>query len=516
MKMKKLIHFETPPEKQLIAIFTFAAAVLTGWIGYIQQGWVTDDSIIYFEAAKLFATGQWRQGFELYDWPLYPILLMVVHKLTGLTIEQAAQIWNVFFFSLTTLGSLAFIWLAGGDRRTIVYGAALLFSSAYIVGDVLPMLLRDEGFWAFFIISLGFLLRFYRTYEFKWALSWQVCICIAMLFRIEALVFLLLTPLYVFCSDAFDWKRKLLQYSKTQVLSLSAFVVLILLLTLSSSLQPADLGRIQEFFTILPKLYTQITQGLIHKSQQMGEIVLGKYLDDFGLLGISLTLICITLIKVAGSAGLPAILSLALPQKGKFHGLHDDAYKLILWVMAIGAINALVMIMTTFILSGRYVISLAFMVLMMAAFALSNLRNRLSMKDRKPLLQQVIFAFIVLLMVVNLIKNIMPPKKDHNFEQLAVAWMKEKHASQNSIFLNSAKLRYYAGLPYTYGPDPWSYTLHAIQNNSIHGYDYLVLSLNGKNIEQQKYLSEVLTHHRLVNRFSRGPKKVVLIYAKRT
>lgn len=514
--MKKITIFVDLPEKHLITLFTFLGAVLTGWIGYTQHGWVTDDSIIYFEAAKLFAMGQWRHGFELYDWPLYPILLMLIHELTTLTVQQSAQIWNVFFFSLTTYSFLAFIRLAGGDKRTIACGAALLFSSAYIVGDVLPMLLRDEGFWAFFIISLVFLLRFYRTYEFKWALCWQISIFIAMLFRIEALVFLLLTPLYILCNKAFDWKERLLQYSKTQVLSLSASFLFILLVTLSPSLQPADLGRIQEFFTILPRMYAQITQGLVHKSQLMGELILGKYLDDFGLLGICLTLVCITLIKVAGSAGLPAILSLATPQKERCKGLQDDAHQLMLWVMVIGAMNALVMIMTTFILSGRYVIPLAFMLLIMAAFALSNLRKYLAVQDGKVQLQQLLFALIVLLIAVHLIKNILPPKNNHNYEQQAVDWMMVKSAPQNLIFFNSAKLRYYAGQPYTYGPDSWQWTLEAIQNHSIHKHDYLVLSLNGENVEQTKYLSRILTQHKLIKKFSRGPKKVVLIYGKKT
>jgi len=500
-------------ERQLIALISLGSILMTAWIMHIQQGWVTDDSILYFEVARLFAAREWQQGFALYGWPLYPALIALVHKLTGLTIQHSAQLWNVVFFTLTSYSFLTLIRLAGGHKQTIVWGGALLFSSPYIVGDVLPMLLRDEGFWAFFLASLGFLLKFHRTAEFKWALYWQFCMIIAMLFRIEALVFLLFTPLFMLLDSTFGWKERLLRYSKTQVLTLSAFISLILLVAFSRTLQPQDLGRIQEVITFLPRAYAQITQGLVHKSQLMGEQVLGKYLDDYGLLSILLTLTCITIIKIAGSAGLPALLSLATPQKAKFYGLQNDARKLIFWVMAIGTVIASVMILSTFILSSRYVIPLVFMLLVLAAFALFNMQN--SVKGGKSRLHQSILALILLLVCINLIKNLLPPSEEHNYEQQAVTWLKKNSPPQASVFINNAKLRYYAGQAYTDRPDPWPWTLQAIENNSIHEFDYLVLSLNGKNIEQQKYLSEVLTHHRLVNKFSRGPKKVVLIYAKK-
>ena len=502
-------------EKTLITYMTLASVVISTWIMYIQRGWITEDSILYFEIAKLFAAGQWKQGFAMYGWPLYPTLIALLHKLTGLGVQQAAQVWNVFFFALTTYGFLTLVRLAGGSKRVIVCGAILLLSAPYIVGDVLPMLLRDEGFWAFFLISLVFLLRFYRTGEFKYALYWQLCIIIAMLFRIEAFVYLLLAPLFILTGTTQLWHKRLFSYFLTQVLALAAGLSMGLLLAFSPYLQLEDLGRIQELFTTFSRLYLQMTEGLGTKSELMGELILGKYLDDYGMLGILLTLVSIVIAKIIGATGWPAVLVLAMPQMERLHGLQDDARKLIIWIIAIGGAIAVIIILNRFILSSRYLAPTAFMLVLLGAFALSNMWNCLKIKNPSLLIKQVLLGIVLLMTCANLVKNMLPPSDDHNFEQSAAAWMKENSSPQKTIFINNAKLRYYAGQPYIGKKDSWESTLKSIKDQSIYGYDYLVLSLNGKKIEQQQqYLSEVLPQYKIVNKFRRGTKKVVLIYSK--
>jgi len=481
---------------------------------YIQRGWITEDSVLYFEVARLFAVGEWDKGFQLYGWPLYPALIALLHKLVGVGIQQAGQIWNVLFFTLTTFSFLTLIRLAGGNKQVIFCGAALLFSTPYLVGDVLPMLLRDEGFWAFHLASLGFLLNFYRNGEFKYALYWQLCIIIAMLFRIEAFAYLLLAPLILLSNTTLPWRNRLSHYSKTQVFTLASCVVLALLLALSPTLQLRDLGRIQEFITTFPRLYMQLTEGLVMKSQLMGDLILGKYLDDYGMLSIVLALVSIVIVKVISATGWATALILAMPQPEKLRHLNDEARKLIIWVVAIGVVTAFIIILNRFILSSRYLAPITFMLLMLGAFAMSNLLDYIKFKSSSLRAKQVLLILVLIFISINLIKNILPPKADHNFEQIAVAWIKENSAPQRTTFISDAKLRYYAGKPYIGRDDPWKLTINAIRDQSIGGYDYLVLSLNGKNIEQQEYLSEVLTQHRLVKKFSRGPKKVVLIYQK--
>src|SRR3989338_2678056 len=133
-------------ESMLLATFVCLAFITALWVVHIQHGAINPDSVLYFEAAKLFSIGEWKQGVALFSWPLYSALIAVLHNLTGLSVEASAQWLTAIFFAITTFSFITLIRLAGGNKTTTICGASLLLSSSYIVGDVLPMLLRDQGF----------------------------------------------------------------------------------------------------------------------------------------------------------------------------------------------------------------------------------------------------------------------------------------------------------------------------------------------------------------------------------
>lgn len=179
----------------LILYIVAASILLAAWMQHIQHGWINSDSVLYFEQARLYTLGDWAGIMGVYEWPLYGILIGLVHQLTSLNIHQSAQLLNMLFFGTATASFLYLIKLTGGSSRTILMGALLLFSSQYIVGDVLEMLLRDEGFWAFYLSALVFFIRFAQHQKVWDALLWQACIILATLFRIEGFFYLSLLPL---------------------------------------------------------------------------------------------------------------------------------------------------------------------------------------------------------------------------------------------------------------------------------------------------------------------------------
>jgi len=75
---------------------------------------------------------------------------------------------------LATTALLNIVSLLGGNNRTIVIGAITLFGCDYIVGDILPMLMRDQVYWAFFLLSVWAFIKF--TDHPTWLMGglWQV------------------------------------------------------------------------------------------------------------------------------------------------------------------------------------------------------------------------------------------------------------------------------------------------------------------------------------------------------
>ena len=188
--LNRIDRFNT---KNLILWVVAASILLAAWMQYIQHGWINPDSVLYLEQARLFSLGDWRGATQVFNWPLYGACIGFVHKLTSLSIHVSAQLLNMLFFSMATASFLCLIKLAGGNNRTLIAGTLLLFGSQYIVGDVLEMLMRDEGFWAFYLTALVFFIRYNQQLKKRDAVLWQICIMFAVLFRIEAILFLIIS-----------------------------------------------------------------------------------------------------------------------------------------------------------------------------------------------------------------------------------------------------------------------------------------------------------------------------------
>lgn len=166
-------------ENKVIWLLTLIAGLIAWRVMYIQHGWINDDSTLYFEVAKRFSAGDWLLGFELYSWSFYSLLISTLHQIGNINLHLSAQILAVGFYCITAFCLSKLIQLAGGNKLTILCGCLLLFSSTYITGDVFAMLLRDQGFWAFFLASLVFFIRYFHDYRLQDAILWQISIIIA-------------------------------------------------------------------------------------------------------------------------------------------------------------------------------------------------------------------------------------------------------------------------------------------------------------------------------------------------
>ena len=66
--------------------------------------------------------------------------------------------------------------------------------------SVRQYIVRDHGFWAFYLVSLYFLLKYVEDVSWKNALAWSASLLMATLFRIEGAIFLLTLPCCVLFS----------------------------------------------------------------------------------------------------------------------------------------------------------------------------------------------------------------------------------------------------------------------------------------------------------------------------
>ncbi|MGZ8918323.1 MAG: hypothetical protein ACXW0T_08895 [Methylobacter sp.] len=495
--------------KKYLLLSSAVGILLAVILNYLQQGKINDDFVLYHEVARLFSEGNWKEGLKLYNWPLYPALLAYISK-TGLSIYASAVLLSIALFGITCFSFFALVKEAGGEKIEIILAALILFSSSYIVGDILPMLIRDHGFWAFYISGLFFLLRYLKKQTFSDAVLWQICMLIATLFRIEAISFLTLLP----GITAYIHKpNRYISIIKTSFITIALAIAISIFTLLSESTSLSDFGRLNEIIHTFQQDYLHITQSLTTKSALMSEHILGKFLDDYSYLALTISLISILLVKAASVPGwLTTVIALAAFRNFKLR-VTPEARLLIYSVTIITLLNASMVLVGSFVLSGRYLISLAFVVIILASFQLGHLARTIDNKNKASSI--ILFVFLGVLFI-SLVINLMPKRKGFNYEQQAISWIKTYNSEKKPVFYVSPRSRYYAGDQYQgRGYDYWTFTLNAIKNDEVKQYEYLVINHAAKFPDHKHTLISLLPEFKLVKIFRNDQgKNEILIFKK--
>ncbi len=501
---------------KLQLVFVVLAMLLAIQIQYIQHGWINPDSILYFESARLFANGDWQQGFNVFKWPLYALLIAFTHHFTTLEIHTSAQLLSVIFFGITTASFMKIIELGGGGKKVMLAGGLILFSSSYLVGDVLEMLLRDQGFWAFFLTSLVFFIRFYKSHRYQDAFFWQVSALIATLFRIEGITYLIALPLILFFNHQQSFTTSIGNFIKCNFINLLSILTVLIAVFILKSVRVDSLGRLNEVFTI--NFYTELTSQLFAKSAIMSTEVLGHYLNEFAVQGLLLTFIYIVIVKIISATGLVNIGLVAFSIRSRKAMLDDEVASVLKATAIIAIINMLLIITKVFVLSGRYVLALSLILMIFASFYLANIFKYLTTPSNNGKKMQWLVAGIIIFMLLSLVKNTLPKQDGYNFRQEAVSWLKENNQLNKSIFYDDCRVRYYANAPFigTWG-DNWLIVTSAIEDGSINQYDLLVISHSASHPDREKLISHKLTQFTEVKRFSSAKStKSIVLYQKKS
>ena len=163
---------------------------------------INPDAICYLQSAAAmkdnfhFAMSLCGQA----KWPFYSLLIAGFVHLTPFSYETSAYLINGFFSLLTVLVFMRIIAFLTEktpfekDKTLMTLLGALVVLFAHELNAVKTYIIRDHGFWAFYLLSLLSLLYYFRERQWYYAWAWSLSIVIATLFRIEGAIFLLVIP----------------------------------------------------------------------------------------------------------------------------------------------------------------------------------------------------------------------------------------------------------------------------------------------------------------------------------
>lgn len=452
-----------------------------------QHGWVNNDSLLYFEQARMLAAKEWSAAFQLFQWPLYAGLIALIHTLSGLEIHTSAQCLNALCFVLFVAGFQQLLLAAGAKARTLHWGIWLLFSTTYIVGDILGMLLRDEGFWAAYTWGLVYWCRYATLHQPKQALLFQACMVIATLFRVEAIAYLVAIPLLTLIEPSVSFQQKLRRWLTSNLLIIAIIAVLTIAL-LTDALQSQQLGRLQEVFSRLSDLFSTSWDVIHQKADILGQQVLGNLLDDYASISLWSSLFLIILLKTSKVAGYPTLLLLLWPRHQWWSSLSRPMQQLAPQVLMTGFMVSTVIILNTFVLSSRYVIASGIVMLCLAAFAITYFERHWP---------RWAVRFIILLLALMAVNNIW----DHHAVDLdreVVNAVAKINTPDSHVFYDTENARFYAKQPFMNRIDGYTLLKQVAKEGKIEDYDIYVISPHHDMPQYESYATQLLKAHHFV------------------
>lgn len=480
------------------------------WVMLKAYGSINVDGILYVEVAKQFADGHWHEGFALYKWPFYPLLIAVVHKLTGFDFELSAHCLDDAFFAILAAGLLTLVRDVGGDRRAMIAAGVLLFASPTIARGYLPMVMRDYGYWASHLWSVIFFLRFYERHRWPDAWSWGALAAVATLFRIEGLTYMVLLPLAILLQKSPDKKRA---FIKANSVLLMAALGLGFALLIQPTLELHKLGRLGDPVNLLQGAYQQLSHGLREKTHIYADKVLGNFLSDYALDGLLLTLLYILLFKAVSAAGWLQFILAAIARKYLSHASLPKFQQIFAWLIVLGITPSALEILSVFLLPKRYLMPIGLVLLVYAAFGLAALYGTWRQASSKLAWNNWKFPLAGALIAIQCGITLAPGQQKKSVEIAVADWLKQNASTDSRIYADSARLRYYANANQPFRRD--FITPDEIQglftSGEVARYDYILATVADGRQSLESTLTERM-HSAPAAIFNGGNGKRILIY----
>ena len=420
------------------------ASLLLTFLAASQNYMPNDDGVLYLLSAEQFAAGEWDKALQLYNWPLYGMLIAAVHLLSGLGVEASAHVLNGLLQAVLVFAFLGVVSELGGDRRIVLIAAVLILVFPSL-NEYRSEIIRGHGYWAFTMLGLLFLLRHIQQYESRYASGWVAALAFATLFRIEGLVLLALAPL-VFLLDPRDAmvlraKRFALVYGGYVAVAGLALVVVVY-----TGIGEGPLRLWERPASISTHFYIAVSSGLSDKVAILQQYFLSPYSDEYAWSIVAATILIILFTEVIASAGLffGFLVVYTWLHAGAFR--NDYPWRVVWFFVAINVLILAAFVVSQGFLTGRYPIALALLLVLFPPFGAVTLYRRLAGSEHGSLLRSkwisATFAFVALILLIDGVYSFSPGKV--HVEQAAI-WLNEHTRPADRILSLDAPLLYRSG-----------------------------------------------------------------------
>ena len=433
----------TLSDRSIFLATVLLSLVVSAW-SIFNDDVINDDGILYLQSAQYFLNGDWSAAFSFYRWPFFPLLIAFIAQLTGLEPESAAYISNVLFSVITSVVFVALVRAFGGAGKTLLIAGLVIALHPYLL-ESRADIVRDHGYWAFYLLSILLFYLFYQTPKMSLALAWCAAMIIATLFRLEGVIFLLLLPAILLLRPATGTGLRCKYFIQAHLLTAIILLGLLGWIISSASFDQQHTGRLYDLITRFNELVIALNTGLAEKTQTLRDSVLNAWSKQYAphaLLGVILMLLLVKFVKVLSPVYFVLLFVSSL--RDRFQP-PAGTITILIWLGLLNLMVILVFFLPLFFISGRHLVALALICMTIIPFILASIHDRW---QRRPLPARHKWSFAVLLLALLIMAGdglFSLHGSSKIYVRDAGLWLREHVPADASLYTNHQKVHYYSG-----------------------------------------------------------------------
>lgn len=378
-------------EKQLILITALLSLALSLWLSYSNDV-ISRDSTLYMRIAQKYLESGFIEAFKLWSWPFYSVFFAIIHKISGLNLEHSAYLLNAILEAIVCVSFVKiYAKIAFKDARLWV--AALFILTFISFNNYRGDIIRGYGFWAFTLLAVNYYLSFYQSKKKLDAIKWQLSIFLATLFRPEAIVFAVAAPVFHLFLFNLPLKKRILNFLSLSSFIFSVIVLIALILIISSDFRVFinEHTPDQSVYFSLSFLLGNFEQGV---DNFVEHVLVWDYSAKYASLILAGGLTTMLIYKIIMNLGIVYTAVWIIGSYKKWLTLRIESW-MIIYFIVIAFTILMVLNITRFYVSSRYIILLVIFAGLIASQYLDYLLASLYHHKQKLLLGLIAIFFSV-------------------------------------------------------------------------------------------------------------------------
>lgn len=497
-----------PIMKQLqnldIRVLAVVVSVLFSWVVIAGQAVLNDDAYSYLKAAELYASQGLGATLGAYGWYGYSVIISLVDSILPTSLVNSAHIFNTMCFALLVWSFITLVSEFTPSKEARCF-AAIVILCFPTINEMRYALVRDFGYWACCLTALVQLTRYSRSGNILHAVGWVLAMGVAVFFRLEGLLLVLLTPFALLAG----WRNQPAPGSNLFFKLISILLgctVLILLVFIAAGINLADIFRFA-YRWYLPLLadYPGTLKGAaentslsFHISEQI-QAFTGK-----GLIILFLGYLYAVAANLVLALGPLFTVFLFFGVVTRWNATRQTLNVSWLFYLAGSLLALLIFVSIMQFLTTRYAVMAALLLLALMPLQLDSLYIAARNSGKKHVFHGV-FAAMVFYFVIDSLFSFGYSKE---YFSEAIDWSHENLGENELILTNSAAIAYHSGRVTEYDDVPMDV---ATMLDSLGQYQYFFVALAHDDIEARN----ILDNHgglREIIRFTNARDDAVVVY----